>query len=474
MATHAKQVGMSHYLMVRMAWIAVIGVVGALSIALWQALGEVRVERAGAVRTAELVEHLSKLQAGSPEAFDENLKALREACNAGDLRHLHLKLTTSDGAVLVAPPPTHEPAIGLRLLFGMVAQMIEPASGAAHTWEIRHPDGATLQASLIWNPLSEQNEIFAGVVGLLLLLSASSVMILASLYWAQRRALAPLRDIVHAITRFERDDYAHRLPPMPTFELDTIARSLNHLAGALTHTEKVRRALSLKVLTLQEDERARLARELHDELGQVLAAMRADIAYLLRKTANDAVLLDVVQDLSNHCERIQLEVCDLLDRLRPHGLTPGGGPVLLERMLHDLVNSWRAHPGQSIDFSLEIALHGEPLPDALAVSLYRMTQEALTNVVRHAHATRVRIHLTTGTDGEAHWTVEDDGIGIPVLARALQHSNGLSGIQERVWAHGGQIVMSHARQHAPRKGLRLHARFRRGAALPHIDTETLI
>lgn len=474
MATHAKQVGMSRYLMVRVVWIAVIDVICALGIALWHAQEEVRVERVGAVRTAELMKLLSNLQAGGSEDFEKNLQAVRDAGNAGDLRHLHLTLTDSDGTVLVAPPVEAEPSTGVRLLRSAVTQMIESASGAPHVWEIRSPDGRTLQASLVWNPLSEQHGTLEGVIGLLLLLCAGSAMILAGIYWAQRRALAPLRDIVHAISRFECDDYAHRLPPMPTLELDTIARSLNHLAGALANTEKVRRALSLKVLTLQEDERARLARELHDELGQVLAAMRADIAYLLRKTAGDAVLLGVVQDLSNHCERIQLEVCDLLDRLRPHGLMPGEGPVRLERMLHDLVNSWRAHPGQSIDFALEVALGAEPLPDALAVSLYRMTQEALTNVVRHAQATQVRIHLTTDADDEVHWTVEDDGIGIPVLAQALRDSNGLGGIQERVWAHGGQIVMGHARQHALRKGLRLHARFRRGAVLPHIDMETLI
>ncbi|NMG45108.1 HAMP domain-containing protein, partial [Aromatoleum toluvorans] len=180
------------------------------------------------------------------------------------------------------------------------------------TWLLERADGRTFRVALTTQPFSEQREAFDDVVGVTGVLLLYSVGLLAALYWAVRHAFAPLRQILDAIGAFERQDYRTRLPAMPVRELDVIARALNHLAAALGQIQEERRLLSLRLLTLQEDERAHIARELHDELGQSLTAMRADATYLLRRTAQQPDLHTVVAELEQQCARVQQDIRNLL------------------------------------------------------------------------------------------------------------------------------------------------------------------
>ena len=450
---------MSSLLMRRAAWVTLLGLCCALLAALWQAQRIVRHEGVGALRTAELMAHLAALQGGGQGGAGARLDALRRINASGELRHLQLLLKDGEGRVLVAPAQDEAVPAPFQALRWVQARWQGAAAAPAQTWRIARGDGGDWQASLVWNPLSEQREAFGDIVGVLALLCVFSAMMLGGICWVVRRALAPLRDILHAISRYERSDYAHRLPAMPTRELDAIARALNHLAGALAHTQATRRALSLRVLTLQEQERARLARELHDEFGQVLTAMRADTAYMARKTRADPALNAVAQDLAKHCERIHLDVRDLLRGLRPHGSQPGGGPVPLARMLGELVEGWRGQAGRHTAFALRLDLGGAGLPDELALSLYRMTQEALTNVVRHAWASQATVSLRADGAGTVDWSVEDDGVGMAAASPSARQGHGLDGLRERVWAHGAEIEISESAPGADRPGLRLAARF---------------
>ncbi len=243
--------------------------------------------------------------------------------------------------------------------------------------------GSSRRSSL--DPSSEQREALDNLVGMLLVLLGYGAALLLAVYWALRRTLAPLQPILHAIGRYEHDDFAYRLPPLPFAEMDRIGGALNHLAATLSGAQETRRALSLKLVSSQEEERARIARELHDEVGQTLTAMRADVAWLAHRTAADAALAEVVDGVARHCEAFQLQVRDLLRRLRPQGSAmPEGVP--LKQLLSDLVQSWRDRPGRRAEYSLRYALDDRALPADLALALYRLTQEALTNAARHADA----------------------------------------------------------------------------------------
>ena len=118
--------------------------------------------------------------------------------------------------------------------------------------------------------------------------------------WNVHRSFRPMRALLQAIAALRDDDARalRALPPMPIGELQAIATALRELADALERAEQQRRVLSQQVLTLQEDERQRIARELHDEFGQRLTALRADAAWLARRIGHDAQANAVVSAMS--------------------------------------------------------------------------------------------------------------------------------------------------------------------------------
>lgn len=425
---------MSRYLASRAIGLSVTCLCCALLAALWLARQAVSEERSGVAALAQLMPRLSALQSATPAERAAHLAALRAINESGQMRHLRLRLEDGAGRVLVdAPQPArrNDAEDQDRSFTFLQADMAAVESA----WEIAARDGTVYRAALHWDPASELREARADVAGNLAMLALYGVLLLGCLLWTVRRAFAPLQHILDAIGHYEQKDYSVRLPAMRIRELDLIRGALNHLAGALAEHQAERRALSRKLLDAQECERARLARELHDEFGQVLTAMRADATYLVRKSTHAPMLQIVANDLAGHCARIQDEVRHLLHRLRPHGARPDGRLASLERLLQDLVRCWREQPGQSVRLDCEVDLGDAALGPDLTLTLYRLTQEALTNVMRHAGARYVAIRIAATARGGVHWCVEDDGRGISDIAAALQRSHGLRGMQERAWAH---------------------------------------
>jgi len=455
---------MSRYLVTRIVAVSVVILLAALALALWRAQFDVQREERGAAEVVRLFERLYALENGPSADIPANVDALRRINEGGGLRHVQLELRDAAGTVRVVPRDS-EPATWLERAFAFVA----PGIGAVQAdpsgpWTLQRDDGERFVATLSLNPASEQQEALDNLVGGLLVLAGYGIALLLAVYWALRRALAPLQPMLHAIGRYERNDFAHPLPTLPFAEMDRIGRALNHLAATLSTTQEARRVLSLKLVSSQEEERARLARELHDEFGQTLTAMRADVAWLAHRTSDAPDLNAVVRELGGHCERFHVQVRDILRRLRPHARVAGASGVPLQQLLGDLVQSWRDRPGQKTQYTLSCALDECVLSDDLALALYRLTQEALTNAARHADATRVAVRVTADASGALAWSVEDDGVGLDSADGALHRGHGLAGMRERVWAHGGEIEMSALNADAAgRAGLRISVRFHAAA-----------
>lgn len=448
---------MSRYLVTRIIAVSVAILLAALALALWRAQYDVQREERGALETVHLFEQLYALENGPAAEIDAHVDALRGINDAGNLRHIQLELRDAAGTLRVASRG-NEPSSGLERLFALIAPgmrsvQVDPSG----PWTLERDDDTRFVATLSLDPSSEQREALDNLVGMLMVLAGYGSVLLLAVYWALRRTLAPLQPILHAIDRYEHDDFAFRLPTLPFAEMDRIARSLNHLAATLSSTQEARRVVSLKLVSSQEEERARIARELHDELGQTLTAMRADVAWLAQRTSGAPDLRGVVDGLARHCERFHEHVRDLLRRLRPQGGETTSVP--LRRLLDDLVQSWRERPGQRTEYALVYDLDDRVVPDDLALALYRLTQEALTNATRHADATRVEVRVGARADGDIEWCVEDDGIGLDSAEGAPHRGNGLAGMRERVWAHGGEIEMGPRSEDSTRAGLRIRAHF---------------
>ena len=224
------------------------------------------------------------------------------------------------------------------------------------------------------------------------------------------------------------------------------------LAAALTEN----RRLSQSMVQMQEEERRSLARELHDELGQHLNAIKID-AVTIRNSADGADSVAArAEAIVRVVDRVHAVVRDMTRKLRPAGLDELG----LSAALENCVEEWRARsPGIAVELSCDGDL--ESLGEATNMLVYRIVQESLTNVARHAHARRVTIGitraLTQGADALAI-TIADDGDGaVPRAARtaASQHSGlGLIGMRERVEAAGGHLETGNL----PEGGFRVEAR----------------
>lgn len=196
------------------------------------------------------------------------------------------------------------------------------------------------------------------------------------------------------------------------------------------------RELSQRLILVQENERRALARELHDEVGQNCTAIRAEASFILNSPLTASVATSA-QRISQAAETLHAMVQDILRRLRPVALDSLG----LESALQELCETWEEQTGVDCAFfpsDVPACLH-----DSTAIAIFRLVQEALTNVTRHAAATQVRITLQpvatpAGAPARLALTIQDDGRGM--TRNDGPHAGfGIIGMRERVAALQGNI-----------------------------------
>ena len=200
--------------------------------------------------------------------------------------------------------------------------------------------------------------------------------------------------------------------------------------------------LSARLLHAQEDEQRRIARELHDEVGQTLSAVKMELSVAgrrLERTGNDAQLL---ADALSSVDSALRTVRDLSHLLHPSALDDLGLVAALESQLADF--------GRRHDITVEFVHDGfeSRHGDEIERAVYRIVQEALTNVARHAHARCVRVELRAKS-GACHLVVEDDGVGFDVADAerpGRRRGLGLLGIRERVSQLQGRVQIQSGRR----------------------------
>jgi signal transduction histidine kinase len=224
-------------------------------------------------------------------------------------------------------------------------------------------------------------------------------------------------------------------------ELREAARELSTLYEELRQRDEIRLKLLERVVRAQEEERQRVARDLHDTVGQVLSAIIANLATLENKVCDDhAPARAQVHQMQEYASQALDELHRLITDLRP---------ALLDEL--GLVAALRWYPhylGASLPFGVDVQVHGPArrLPPEIEIILFRIAQEALTNVMRHAHATQVTVTLDMRDDSQVTLVVEDNGCGFDVGATLAptreQRPWGLLGMQERAELVGGTCVIA--------------------------------
>jgi two-component system sensor histidine kinase UhpB len=400
----------------------------------------VQAEDQSVIRLAR--EFMETLVAGLNETRDPDARLNQTIHDLSRLRHV--SITRQDDAAATPAAVTdadedNEPSS----VPAWFVSLVHPEKTAVNVpISIRGKPGFLVITS---HPDDEMNEIWDGIVTQLTVGSAIALTLFLITMLVVNRALAPLQSLSNAMTDIEAGGYGTRVKPGGSPELAAICGKLNHLAATLGKTVEEKRKLAEQAVSLQDAERKEIARELHDEVGPYLFALRAHASSLMR-TAEAAepdtgalrkqgsAILEQVNALQQFNRRV-------LEKLRPVGLAELG----LREAIGALQRLWRdAHPGVAIETAISPAL-GET-GETAELTIYRIIQEALTNVFRHARATEVEITVEPAPGNAAEATrvrVRDNGAGLP---SDHKQGFGMTGMRERVLALGGTMTVASTSQ----------------------------
>ena len=247
--------------------------------------------------------------------------------------------------------------------------------------------------------------------------------------WMLKRRFAPLERLIDRVERIDPAEPAtFELAGDPVKEIDRLAASFRRLLRRV-HDERSRSGKL--VLRAQEEERRRVARDLHDEVNQALAAMLLRLEALAHDSPPEHA--DEVAELKRLASQAMDELLNLARALRPAALDDHGLVPAIESQL----NAFREHTGIAAELSTKGDLAS--LDDERQTALYRVTQEALVNAGRHGDASRVQVEVAAA-NGRAELRVRDDGSGFdPAATRSSGDGLGLEGMAERARLVGGEL-----------------------------------
>ena len=314
-------------------------------------------------------------------------------------RHLRASLRDGRGGEIVASTLQHPadriPVWFLRLLGPRLPPVVLP---------LPETDAVMTLAA---DPTNEVGEVWDQATDAARTLALFFALAVLLIYWSVGRGLAPLARLSEAFGRIGAGDYAARIDPAGPPELRSLAAGFNRMAEQLGEAEAQNRVLREQLLTLQEEERADLARDLHDEIGPFLFAAAIDAAGIpalleADKVAEAGERADAIRDSVAH---IQRQIRSILGRLRPLSF----GSVGLAEAIDNIVAFWRGrHP--DIAFALDVMEEDEAGDEAIRATACRIIQESVCNAVRHGDPERIGISVARdGTDLVVR--VDDDGTG---------------------------------------------------------------
>lgn len=351
-------------------------------------------------------------------------------------RHVRVSLT-GDNAAVANPPIEAAPVGDVPRWF--VRLLDVPATKVGIPVSVYGRNFGTIVIET--DPHNEILEIWDEFGESLLLLGLFSGPTILLIYLFVGRALRPLARLAEALRKVGAGDYGVRLSERLPPELAGLRDSFNRMAGQLSAMASENRRLNEQLLTLQEEERNDIARDLHDEIGPFLFAINVDAANIARHIDENrtAPVRGLVQSIVEAVGHMQRQVRSMLGQLRPIGLADFG----LAEAIENLIDFWRRrYPGISYEF--EMLSESESFGELIDATIYRIVQEALSNAVRHGQPTAITVTLelrrqAAGEPAAVVATVADDGRG---MAGSPGTGYGLLGMGERVKALGGALAVA--------------------------------
>jgi two-component system, NarL family, sensor histidine kinase UhpB len=395
----------------------------------------VQAEDQSVIRLAR--EFIEMIVADLNEAPDPDARLNQIARDLSRLRHVSIALRDEAGSPLTQPRTDADddtrapPAWFVSLIHPEQTAVSVPVSIHGKPGSLlitSHPDDEIAE---VWDAIVTQLEVGSAIALALFLVMMNVV----------GRALAPLQSLADVMAELEDGRYQARVAPGGAPELAAICTKLNHLAATLSEAIEDKRRLAERTVSLQDVERKEIARELHDEFGPYLFSLRAHASALAKQADGRAPNAEAVRKhgsaMLEQINALQQFNRRVLERLRPVGLAELG----LRQALESLSRLWReSHPDVAIETVISPALG--VTGETADLTIYRIVQEALTNVFRHAGATSVNVVIEpvaqSASDGRscARVRVSDNGRG---MEPGQKLGFGLVGMRERILALGGTL-----------------------------------
>lgn len=401
------------------------------SIAIWQARNAVDKEVDSSINLAVQLIKFGFSQATSASFKETDWLPQFNALN--QTRHLLIQLKSPSGEIINITnknPKTNNDEKPPQWFVDLVeGQHLK----AEHT--ITAFGGKQLTLIIQANPLDEITEVWEESIGFISSLLLLTLFTFFSVNVAFNKALKSITVIVNALKAIEIGQYEQKLPNFSIYEYDSIAKAINHMMGELNTSQQENRSLAQHSLEIQEDERQRLSQELHDELGQSLTAIKVMAVTAAHKKADIKQATDSIITVCNH---LMVVVRSMMHQLHPLVLTELG----LKATLEDLLNNWAIrHP--ELKISLNCPDEVDVLDHKIIIQVFRIIQECLTNIIRHAKAKQASISLEivslSETERALLLSVIDDGQGCSV--EMIKSGFGLLGMRERINSLDGEMTI---------------------------------
>jgi two-component system, NarL family, sensor histidine kinase UhpB len=395
------------------------------SIAIWQAHNAVNREVDSSISLAVQLIKFGLSQANVNEAdWLHGFNSLKKT------RHLNIELQAPSGEILSL---SHKNKKSIHQ--EQPPQWFINLVGGKHT-KTEHAittfDGKQFTLVIQANPLDEVSEVWQESMAFFVSLLLLALLTFLAVHFAFNKALNSIVVIVNALKTIETGDYQQKLPEFSTQEFDSIAKAINHVTDELNKAQQENRALTQHTLEIQEDERRRLAQDLHDELGQSLTAVKVMAVTAAHKNAD---INQITQAIASICDHMMCVVRSMMRQLHPLVLTELG----LKASIKDLISHWASrHPEIKITFNCPDEV--DAIGQKITIQVFRVVQECMTNIVRHSEAKQAMITLQIEHHlQQLKLEVFDNGRGYTSSQKTTGF--GLLGIKERVNSLGGTVTI---------------------------------
>lgn len=414
-------------------------IIGALT-TYWHAADKIQTELHSAfVVGAQVLEDGVNGLDGSPNPY-RSLISIIEQFNSG--RHLTVSILDGSGA---------------RVIQSHLETPAEPApdwfydllAGPAETARVPIPSGIRGYSAFLieTDARNEVQEVWEDLGNSLLLIGVLAILVSGLIYWTVGRELRPLEHLTRALSLAADRDFSTRLEEDGPRDIRSVISVFNHMAAQLEKAEASKTLLEEQLSSVQEEERAELARDLHDEIGPLLFSVGLDAAAVQNAIGEDG-RRDVAERLESIREAVglsQRRVLQILGRLRTGTVEDLG----LEAAVQRLVEFWTARKPE-LKISTVIPEGGVGID--LDSVVYRIIQESISNAVRHGNTTTIEAIVAPDNDS-LNVRVVDNGGGL----KSNRAGHGLTGMRERVASKRGFFNVGNR---PDGKGVLVEARFR--------------